>query len=460
MGLPRKPVVLRQEERQVSYHCRVAVRPYGRTIGAARLPCLRCEPSTKARQPSYLSQVEDIYNVSNKMAGLEFKRSPWPGRIESRTGVIEIQAADKWTGHASGFDLVVCDETGLFRESDRRMLAGLTSSTSARNGRIIHLSIRGESPFIPELIADELCYSVVYESPDDCDLDDKAAWEAANPGLAEGIKSYAYMERESAKAIANNKKEPFFRAYDLNQNALREDSEPLLTTSELTKLFTRQPLAAEGEYVLGVDAGATRAWSSAVALWPATGRVAAFCLAPGIPGLKEQAERDQQPADDYERLARLGVLMQDAAVHMPRLSVLAEGVLSRWGKPEVICCDNYRDAEVAASFPGIQVVPRSSGGADAETNIQAIRQWALDAAGSVEPASAELMRLAFGESTIKRSGEGNVRIGKLRGRNESRDDAVQALALAIGYCLREELRNAVTPESVSNDMVALSTLRW
>ena len=152
--------------------------------------------------------------------------------------------------------------------------------------------------------------------------------------------------------------------------------------------------------------------------------------------------------------------MQDAAVHMPRLSVLAEGVLSRWGRPEVICCDNYRDAEVAASFPGIQVVPRSSGGADAETNIQAIRQWALDAAGSVEPASAELMRLAFGESTIKRSGEGNVRIGKLRGRNESRDDAVQALALAIGYCLREELRNAVTPESVSNDMVALSTLRW
>ena len=92
------------------------------------------------------------------------------------------------------------------------------------------------------------------------------------------------MERESAKAIANSKKEPFFRAYDLNQNALREDSEPLLTTSELTKLFTRQPLAADGDYVLGVDAGATRAWSSsAVALWPATGRVAAFLFSSRYP---------------------------------------------------------------------------------------------------------------------------------------------------------------------------------
>ena len=340
------------------------------------------------------------------------------------------------------------------------MLAGLVSSTSARNGRIIHLSIRGESPFMPELIADELCYSVVHEAPDDCDLDDRAAWEAANPGLTESIKSYAYMERESTKAIANSKKEPFFRAYDLNQNALREDSEPLLTTSELTKLFARQPLAADGEFVLGVDAGATRAWSSAVALWPATGRVAAFCLAPSIPGLREQAERDQQPADDYERLARLGVLVLDEGVHMPRLSVLAEGVLSRWGKPSVVTCDNYRDTEVAASFPGVQVVPRSSGGADSETNIQAIRQWALDAAGSVEPASAELMRLAFNESIIKRSGEGSVKIGKRKGRNESRDDACAALATAIGYCLREELRNAATPESVSNDMVALAPLRW
>ena len=145
---------------------------------------------------------------------------------------------------------------------------------------------------------------------------------------------------------------------------------------------------------------------------------------------------------------------------MPRLSVLAEGVLSRWGKPAVITCDNYRDTEVGSSFPGIQVVPRSSGGADAETNIQAIRQWALDANGSVEPASAELMRLAFNESTIKRSGDGNVKIGKLRNRNESRDDAVQALALAIGYCLREELRKASIQEAVPADIVALSELRW
>ena len=78
-------------------------------------------------------QVAEIAEAS----GLDVKvrRSPYPGVIESATGTLDTLSADKNAGHASGYDLVIVDETGLFPLRARELLAGLRSSVSARNGR-------------------------------------------------------------------------------------------------------------------------------------------------------------------------------------------------------------------------------------------------------------------------------------------------------------------------------------
>ena len=49
-------------------------------------------------------------------SGLDVKvrRTPYPGVIESSTGSLDTLSADRTAGHASGYDLVIVDETGLF----------------------------------------------------------------------------------------------------------------------------------------------------------------------------------------------------------------------------------------------------------------------------------------------------------------------------------------------------------
>ena len=48
--------------------------------------------------------------------------------IESATGSLDTLSADRTAGHASGYDLVIVDETGLFPLRARDLLAGLRSS--------------------------------------------------------------------------------------------------------------------------------------------------------------------------------------------------------------------------------------------------------------------------------------------------------------------------------------------
>ena len=95
-------------------------------------------------------QVAEIAEASG--LAVKIRKSPYPGVIESETGTLDTLSADRHAGHASGYDLVVCDETGLFPERSRDLLAGLRSSVSARNGQIRHISIRGDSPLFREIL--------------------------------------------------------------------------------------------------------------------------------------------------------------------------------------------------------------------------------------------------------------------------------------------------------------------
>ena len=96
-------------------------------------------------------------------------------------------------GQSSSFDLVVVDETGLFDERCRELLAGLRSSVSAKGGRIIHISVRGDSPLFDEILQNPMTVTAIYEAAADCELTDRAAWAAANPGLGT-IKRLEYMD--------------------------------------------------------------------------------------------------------------------------------------------------------------------------------------------------------------------------------------------------------------------------
>ena len=170
---------------------------------------------TKEKATELRNQIQAIGEASG-LDELTYRRSPYPGAISSDTGIIETLSSDRTAGHASGYDLVIVDETGLFPERSRELLAGLRSSVSAKGGRIIHISVRGDSPLFDEVLDNPMTVTAIYEAAADCELTDRQAWAQANPGLGT-IKSLAYMEAESAASrnmYASD--EPSFRAYDLN----------------------------------------------------------------------------------------------------------------------------------------------------------------------------------------------------------------------------------------------------
>ena len=163
------------------------------------------------------------------------RRSPYPGAIESSTGSFETLSADRSSGHASGYDIVCVDETGLFPERSRDLLAGLRSSVSAKGGRIVHISVRGDSPLYSEILQNPATVAHVYAAPDDCALDDESAWYTANPTLG-SIKQLSYMEDEVQRIKGAPGDENSFRAFDLNQ-LLSPTREMVCTPDDLRKCF-------------------------------------------------------------------------------------------------------------------------------------------------------------------------------------------------------------------------------
>ena len=197
----------------------VAVLVLGYLAGPLMRPGWRCALASLSREKAseLRLQVESIATASG-IEGVKFWRRSSPA-ITSAAGSVDVLAADANSGAALGADLAVCDELGLMQEKHRPLVASLRSSVSARGGKFMALSVHGDGPFIPEILARRGAQGLavhLHQAPANCKLDDPKAHALANPGLGI-IKSHAYMEAEARRVIATPSDQASFRALDLNQ---------------------------------------------------------------------------------------------------------------------------------------------------------------------------------------------------------------------------------------------------
>ena len=188
-------------------------------------------------------------------------------RTESAWCTVEYLAAEKNAAHASGFDIVIVDEMGLMTKPNHvDLVAGALTSLSAKDGRLLAISIRGASDLVEDMIERHKVkqnrkHLVVhmYAAPQDCALDDKEAWKAANPGLG-AIKQVSYMYRAAQKAKSSPAFENHFRAFDLNQ-PLDPRQETIITVAQW-KNYIEVPRGKipprEGRCWIGLDIGGKR----------------------------------------------------------------------------------------------------------------------------------------------------------------------------------------------------------
>ena len=418
--------------------------------GPLRQPGLRIGVASISKQKAgeLRAQVEAIAEASG-LDDLTFFKSPQPGRIVSSTGTLELLASETG-GHASGFDLVLCDELGLFRESERAFVASLRSSVSAKNGRFIALSIWGSGPFIPEIVArrDDPDVAVhLYQSDKDARLDDEAQWYKSNPGLGT-IKSLDYMRRESKRVLLTPSDQGLFRAFDLNcpQDPARE---MVCGMRDFELCIGDAP--RDGHCVAAFDLGGSSSMCAFVALWPFTGRAECFAAFPGVPNLTERGQADGV-GELYARLHTAGELEVFDGHRTTPVAVFLERCFARLHGETVLAvgCDRYRraEAETALTHAGLEGVPmqwRGQGAssiADGSHDVRAFQRRVLQGRLRVTKGAA-LLTHAIAESSVRHDQSGNPALQK--GRGKGRIDALQSAVISCGLGELVEAHGKPTP---------------
>ena len=195
----------------------------------------------------------------------------------------------------------------------------------------------------------ESVHWVEYAAPVDAAFDDEDAWHAANPGLADGIKSLDYMRAMSERAKAVPASAGNFAAYDLNQP--QEPSRQLILTVRQWLACTVETLPErKGPCFVGVDLGGSSSMTASVVYWPESGRFEAMGAFPAVPDLDRRGDADGV-GGRYVRMAQLGELTQTSG-SVTDVAEFLERLRNDLAGERIYACglDRYRREEATNAF--------------------------------------------------------------------------------------------------------------
>ncbi len=247
------------------------------------------------------------------------------------------------------------------------------------------------------------------------------------------------LREELDEAKRDSRLKARFLSYRMNLPTMDED-EGLVTVEDYDRAEARPVGERDGAPIVGVDLGAGRAWSSAVALWP-SGRCAALAVAPGEPSLEAQEKRDRAPAGVYRELEESGALTVADGLRVPPPGMLWRAVTESWGLPSRIICDRFRHPELVDTVAGAcPIEPRVTRWSECAADVRALRKIMSDGPLSIERESRLLIAAALMFATVRNDDAGNCRLVKRGTNNTARDDVAAALVLAAGAWERERTR--------------------
>ena len=373
---------------------------------------------------------------------IEIVKSPPPGIIfGANQAQVDFLAADRASGHALGADLALIDEAGQLQENKRELWNALHSCISGRNGRFWCISIQSDGPMFAEMEersqVSERTYFRRWSAPDDCDLNDQAAWEAGNPGIISGIKSREYMAAKAEDALLSPKNESFFRAYDLNQNVNPERA-TIVRVSDWQAVMQRDAIMPSGDVTLGIDIGGTVSMTCAAAYSPETGALKTWGGFGDNPPLAQRARQDRV-GEQYALMVRQGELKVypgRVTPVVPFLQDVFEQLATAGCRVISIGSDRYRRGEVQdaldeAAIPKCPVFWRGMGAgkiADGSRDVRCFQKAVITKKLQCGP--SEMMLLAIAKSVIREDNAGNPALDKAG--NNDRIDALSAAVLAVG----------------------------
>ena len=346
-----------------------------------------------------------------------------------------------------GCPWAICDEPGAWETNGGQLLHDAIQTAQGKPGSPLRALYIGtlapaRDGWWHQLIAEGTRGSVFAQSLQG----DRARWDRwpeirrCNPltAISATFRRKLLEERDAARKDSRLKAR--FMSYRLNLPSA-DESVVLLTVDDWQRVLARPVPDREGQPIVGLDLGAGRAWSAAVALWH-NGRVEALALAPGLPAIEDQERRDRVPRGTYQRLVDTGVLRVATDLRVPPVSMLVDAV--RPWQPRYMIADRFQLDRLKDAARGQRIVDRVTRWSEATEDVTALRRMAADGPLAADPLSALLLEASLASTTVKNDDQGSTRIVKRDpSNNTGRDDVAVALTLAAGAIARTPARPAV-----------------
>lgn len=259
-------------------------------------------------------QAAVIFELAVKMVQMEGSKLQKLVRVQpsgkrmiglARNVLFRALAAEGKTAHGLSPILAILDEVGQIVGPTDKFVSAITSAQGAYSNPLL-IAISTQAPTDADLFStwidsqksapDPRVVCHVYAAPENCQMDDKAAWAAANPAL--GIfRSMDDVAKQAKQAMDMPANEPEFRNLILNQRV--EAVSPFVTKS-IWESNGADPGDPAGLKVwCGLDLASVNDLTAFVAVDETGGVHPAFWLPKH--GLVEKSRKDKVPYDLWEK---------------------------------------------------------------------------------------------------------------------------------------------------------------
>lgn len=223
----------------------------------------------------------------------------------ARNVLYRALSAEGKTAHGLSPILAILDEVGQVVGPTDKFISAITSAQGAYANPLL-IAISTQAPTANDLFStwldsqkskpDPRVISHVYCAPDDCELDDREAWAAANPALGV-FRSITDVEGQCRIAMEMPANEPEFRNLILNQRV--EADAPFIPRSVWEANGAHPGDGPTGRVWCGLDLSAVADLTAFVAVDEFGGVFPTFWLPKD--GLVEKGKKEKVPYDLWER---------------------------------------------------------------------------------------------------------------------------------------------------------------
>ena len=285
-------------------------------------------------------QAAIVFDLASKMVQLSDKLSkvvrivPSSKKLIGLARNVEYKAlsAEGKTSHGLSPVLAILDEVGQVVGPRDAFISAITTSQGAYENPLL-IAISTQAPTDADLFsvwldtqkaaADPRVVSHVYAAPEDCDLDDRAAWAAANPALGK-FKALSDLDHAAELAARMPANEPEFRNYSLNQRV--EATNPFVSLA-VWKANGATPKPLDGRKVYGgLDLSSVNDLTALV-LVSEEGDVEPHFWLPEF-GLAEKSKKERVPYDLWAKQGHLHTA-PGKAIEYEHVAEFLRGVFDR-----------------------------------------------------------------------------------------------------------------------------------